>query len=264
MINIETTETTSVEAQINQMIQDFHAIYLQKCDEKGIADAKNTYIFLVNTNATKFPTENIDEFLEKAFDHYYIHIENYSQKTLKKLKHIPIHLRKEIRLVQNPETGLMDIGCNKCNMLLPTKSKNNCGICKCAWYCNSDCQTQDWNSHKIYCKSIEKKKISLTLPCSCVRSILKKCSFCNASVDRHLSCSFCRKDVYCNRDCQVKHYKIHKKKCRNYLICETCDSLYENTKKIPARLITCNDCSKLFCNEECKSIHRCIGASALK
>ena len=37
-------------------------------------------------------------------------------------------------------------------------SLKNCGGCGFVWYCNSNCQTNDWCSHKAYCKNKKKEK----------------------------------------------------------------------------------------------------------
>jgi len=39
------------------------------------------------------------------------------------------------------------------------------------------------------------------------------CAYCSASVSQRLCCSQCKVTFYCGRDCQVKHWKDHKRVC---------------------------------------------------
>ena len=41
----------------------------------------------------------------------------------------------------------------------------------------------------------------------------KICLNCHAEVTNNLTCSRCKVGRYCNRDCQIQHYSIHKLHC---------------------------------------------------
>ena len=46
------------------------------------------------------------------------------------------------------------------------------------------------------------------------QTVEKSCGHCGAK-DCDLRCSQCKQKYYCNRNCQVKHWEIHSKECKN-------------------------------------------------
>eukprot|EP00483_Globobulimina_turgida_P007746 UN07761 len=48
----------------------------------------------------------------------------------------------------------MPSSCSKCGK---TDATQICSRCKCTYYCNVDCQRNDWNIHKQICKPLRKK-----------------------------------------------------------------------------------------------------------
>ena len=113
--------------------------------------------------------------------------------------------------------------CFYCSTLVEVKGNEyvRCSRCRTAKYCHRDCQQAHWKVHKKVCQKsdaddsnevhnniyqdsnnddgIEKRKV---------------CLYCYKEVDGNLRCKKCRVAKYCNRDCQVAHWKKHKKICK--------------------------------------------------
>jgi len=58
--------------------------------------------------------------------------------------------------INNPQWSKSCLFCNKVN------PKFRCESCKKVYYCNSECQCNDWETHKSFCKKYRKPKISIT------------------------------------------------------------------------------------------------------
>ena len=48
-----------------------------------------------------------------------------------------------------------------------------------------------------------------------LRSSKRICLYCAKKVDGTLRCTQCRAALYCNSDCQEKHWHAHKNNCQN-------------------------------------------------
>ena len=48
-----------------------------------------------------------------------------------------------------------------CSMCMKEKCTGKCGKCKGVYYCSTDCQKTDWESHKIDCMNNHKKSVSV-------------------------------------------------------------------------------------------------------
>ena len=47
------------------------------------------------------------------------------------------------------------------------------------------------------------------------RSSSRNCLYCLKVVEGSMRCSKCRTALYCNRDCQLKHWPVHKNSCQD-------------------------------------------------
>ena len=47
------------------------------------------------------------------------------------------------------------------------------------------------------------------------RSSSRNCLYCLKAVEGSMRCSQCRTALYCNRDCQLKHWPVHKNSCQD-------------------------------------------------
>jgi hypothetical protein len=57
------------------------------------------------------------------------------------------------------------------------------------------------------------------------------CPVCNKGAER--KCSKCKRAWYCGRDCQVSHWKVHKKSCKEMAAAPAPSSLFDD--KDPSR-----------------------------
>jgi tetratricopeptide (TPR) repeat protein len=64
--------------------------------------------------------------------------------------------------------------------------------CDRAWYCNTECQLQHWQTHKPQCSV---------------------CFYCSTVLTKVKRCSRCQQAKYCNAACQTAHWGEHKKEC---------------------------------------------------
>lgn len=71
------------------------------------------------------------------------------------------------------------------------------------------------------------------------------CLFCDKK-DVQSQCSKCKSVYFCDANCQLQSWKIHKRSCgRNlFTICCSCGSEKPSIK--------CNNCPTRFCNKECQ------------
>jgi tetratricopeptide (TPR) repeat protein len=95
-------------------------------------------------------------------------------------------------------------------------------------YCSKECQTAHWPQHKIPCKVSKTEKQQQEVAAAAAVAKAKKlkdekaatitavrnppCAFCGGVSFE--TCSGCGYTHYCSRDCQKKHWSVHKIPCR--------------------------------------------------
>ena len=99
----------------------------------------------------------------------------------------------------------------------------------------------------------------------CIEPPKMKCNFCNRS--GHLKmCKRCKKAGYCDRECQAKHWPMHKKTCRMSAMTEAARKLLQSPLPVIVRcaycdcflvsLKACTRCKKVkYCGKECQKKH---------
>jgi tetratricopeptide (TPR) repeat protein len=92
-------------------------------------------------------------------------------------------------------------------------------------YCSKECQSKHWPLHKIPCKESKTKKQELEAAkekekkreekeAAEIRAVRNPpCAFCGGVSFE--TCSGCGFVHYCDRDCQKKHWPVHKIPCRD-------------------------------------------------
>lgn len=119
--------------------------------------------------------------------------------------------------------------CNKC-CKVDKIERNFCSGCCKVWYCNADCQRQDWPLHKEHC------------------GVHVQCTYCG-KFGRMDMCRGCSKAWYCGADCQLQHWEAHKADCS---VCIVCSQTMEHPKKIQY----CSCCKEAkYCGAECQLQH---------
>jgi hypothetical protein len=82
----------------------------------------------------------------------------------------------------------------------------NCAKCKAVQYCSQDCLQKHLPEHEELCKYIAEVN-EMRQP---------ECAFCGSVFNTLFTCKKCGKVKYCGRECQSKHWKMHKVTCANY------------------------------------------------
>ena len=58
----------------------------------------------------------------------------------------------------------------------------------------------------------------------------RHCLYCLKVVEGSLRCSKCRTALYCNRDCQLKHWPVHKNSCQDSNADDSDEKLYKKAQ----------------------------------
>jgi tetratricopeptide (TPR) repeat protein len=97
-------------------------------------------------------------------------------------------------LAARPDRGAIDVEHNfrMCNWCKTISEHVNTCPCVRAWYCNAECQVQDWPTHKPNCSV---------------------CIVCDKFMETVLHCSSCKKVKYCGPECSKAHWPEHKQDC---------------------------------------------------
>ena len=126
----------------------------------------------------------------------------------------------------------------KCVVCCALSNKmKKCSGCYTAYYCSEDCQNIDWPVHQARCKTFRPSFSPLQFSPSpfqrevhnraklCQRLGIpyepiynrtedpKICVTCGVKRRRMKYCSGCKVATYCSKECQIKDWKAHKKRC---------------------------------------------------
>ena len=88
-----------------------------------------------------------------------------------------------------------------------------CSGCQSIWYCSTEHQHSHWRAHKKPCRRAAAHEVAAggtddgDDTCSGCRSAEVK-------AEDLFQCSGCRCVMYCSRECQLGHWRKHKKACR--------------------------------------------------
>ena len=124
-------------------------------------------------------------------------------------------------------------------------SKNLAEVVRKVHYPNYNC-----DNYYAYDFDTESKRMNLMIKITNFFPNRNKwCLFCNEH-DVVKMCSGCKTVRFCNRDCQLKAWKVHKKHCSRDLfkICSSCGKDIDEKESIK-----CDDCPIKYCSEDCKS-----------
>lgn len=110
--------------------------------------------------------------------------------------------------------------CINCGIREGTK---RCMKCQQAFYCSRDCQVKHWKEeHKKSCTQIEtgtKREDTEVKEKQFKASKFPSTEFvvCLSCSEREAKfyCSRCKRQLYCSRECQVEHWRQHKKVCQS-------------------------------------------------
>jgi hypothetical protein len=101
--------------------------------------------------------------------------------------------------------------CSSCNKL---GIMSTCKQCKRARYCDVECQAKHWRRHKHDCRvsammrAIRHLNMLPSLPVESMH-----CAFCDSTPSELKACTRCKKAKYCGKECQRKHWNVHKDSC---------------------------------------------------
>ena len=152
-----------------------------------------------------------------------------------------------------------------------------CSKCKLAWYCNQGCQARHWKEHKKECRLHdydmnqlecclnskpskyypENKSPDLTLTGI---GEISRCTYCSKASNELKMCLACHAAQYCNKECQKKHWRDHKRECKSGDIRAKSDMIgipidgYNSTSSTIEHNIN-NGCS--FCALVTEGLKRC-------
>ena len=119
--------------------------------------------------------------------------------------------------------------CSACGKESDTLKK--CTACKCVWYCDVACQKRHRNEHRKECNRVKKEVNTAAEQLNesaerkgepgnnedankNVTPTKKLCSACGEKSDTLKKCNGCLCVWYCDKDCQNKHRKEHRKECK--------------------------------------------------
>ena len=80
-----------------------------------------------------------------------------------------------------------------------------CTRCYSMYYCSSECQAQDWETHVQHCTARPKPDMDR------IRNCLRICPGCGEEAKR--VCSRCKSVYYCSPACQRQDWESHKRHC---------------------------------------------------
>ena len=106
--------------------------------------------------------------------------------------------------------------CSSCGNL--SKHSKFCASCRMVKYCSRDCQRDHWKVHKLVCTKEPPKQTIDDMATTSSRGFHSEpkeqmCNLCN-NTGMLKKCSQCGEVHYCGRDCQTKHWPIHKAECK--------------------------------------------------
>lgn len=178
----------------------------------------------------------------------------------------------------------LDEKCGYCGKHCAETKK--CTGCKRIQYCSKDCQTNDWPTHRSDCKTTISNKVSkpgsVARPSTgkqCVSSVACKqletvCNYCYSVSKALKKCIKCGEAQYCGKECQAKHWPIHKTICKKQsdyvgphstsmlsqlksedtVIAESTFCAYCGSSS--GKLMTCGRCKLIkYCSKDCQEKH---------
>ena len=160
----------------------------------------------------------------------------YAPNVYPKIHHAPsdTHIDKEL------ESSSQDMNkCARCYQTSPTLKA--CSNCLSVKYCSKECQRKHWSEHKMVCKQQSE-----------VLNKFSACSYCFKKSGSLKKCTLCHAAQYCDKECQTKHWKIHKLQCKS----EPVDLSTSPSKSANTELEhESQKCS--FCSKQAKELKKC-------
>ena len=154
--------------------------------------------------------------------------------------------------------------CSYCST--PSDQLRKCSRCQSVQYCNQECQKKHWKEHKKYCGSPDKQRgelhsrscydIEAKAQATTIASRSAKCCYCFQPSETFISCAKCNMVQYCNKHCQLKHWKEHRNVCngstlakKEFLSCSYCSNVSTHLRR-------CTECHAVqYCGKECQKRH---------
>jgi hypothetical protein len=111
--------------------------------------------------------------------------------------------------------------------LKKVEGTSRCAKCRTALYCSRECQVKHWPVHKKNCQDSDNTENNTENSNKKSESKVKKmnndshskkkknCLCCLKKVEGSSRCSKCRTALYCSRECQLKHWPVHKNICQD-------------------------------------------------
>ena len=160
---------------------------------------------------------------------------------------------------------------NKCSYCATQSSElKRCSNCLSVQYCSVHCQKKHWKKHKENCQYAQNVNLKKHDSTSHYQSESKldsflqstRCAQCFQESAKLKARSKCHTVYYCNKECQQKHWKEHKKTCCALHDCS------EQTKHLD-EVSVCSYCSKAsnylkkctlcyavqYCDKDCQRKH---------
>ena len=139
--------------------------------------------------------------------------------------------------------------CSYCGKL--SVNLEQCYHCQIVQFCDK-CEKYYHKDHMTLCEKKSKLKSETSISSNTLSP--KQCGYCLKSSAHLRKCSHCHSVLYCNQDCQKKHWKEHKTLCCKQATEKTSSCSYCNT--ISNDLKRCMVClSVQYCNKECQQKH---------
>ena len=170
--------------------------------------------------------------------------------------------------------------CDHCG--IQSNSSMKCSHCTSAENCSTVSLIDHWPPHKVACGESTETGVDQILENDKAFSQLttigatacptkahqesslnhQRCSYCTKTSSKLKRCLKCHTVQYCNQDCQRRHWKDHKKTCKQEAAVLSASSSPVQkctycTNTILNAAVKCKDCGIVqYCSQECQEKHR--------